>query len=124
MNHIRRTREPGAWPLKGNVYVETPAGLCAFPVCVCRSKLYGCAVTPNRFLVAPLFHYLIRKDFPPFHWVSTPSFFLPQMLLIRDIVCTLHTGQSYSYIQRIHLFYLIVVALFFPSNNFPPEDLV
>lgn len=96
--------------LKRQRVCETPGGLCAFPVCVCRSKLYGCAITPNRFLVAPLFHYLIRKDFPPFHWVSTPSFFLPQMLLIHDIVCTLHTGQSYW----IHLFYLIVVALFSP----------
>lgn len=36
---------------------------------LCQRKLFGCAPILNRFLVAPLFHYLIgKKGFPLLPW--------------------------------------------------------
>lgn len=102
-------------PLKGNLYVRHPR-VCVRFLCVCLPKLYGCAVTLNRFLVALLFHYLIRKDLPPLHWFSTPSFCLSQIMHFRDIVHVL-----------CKLLYSFVVSdswrAVFPDKNFTPRTL-
>lgn len=94
------------WSAQRKVLLEAWEGLrCS---CLCQRKLCGCASTLNRFLVAPLFHYLIGKR------VSTPR---SASTSLSSSQWSWHSEWSWG-IDFVPLFFSVRLSLWGPHSWF------